>query len=136
MAVAIYNDYLRSLLKNLDCILTLDTAADYLGLTNGGYRPFAQILVKQSTGLNGVQELIVDEFDKLEYRNINGLNCTTENQTVIDLLQNDGDGQIITEVLANYYDVHGESFQGLKIPNHLKTKYEQYCQWAIEYYEN
>lgn len=64
------------------------------------------------------------------------MNCTTENQTIVDLLQNDGEEQIIIEVLVNYYDVHGESFQGLKIPNHLKMKFEQYCQWAKEYYEN
>lgn len=37
MAIAIFNDYLRDLLKKLDCILAYDTAADYLGLTNGGY---------------------------------------------------------------------------------------------------
>lgn len=136
MAVTIYNDYLRNLLKNLECILALDTAADYLGLTNGGYRTFANILVKRSTGLEGVREMIVDDFDKLDYMNLNGLNCTTVNQTIVDLLQNNADDQIITECLANYYDVHGESFSGLRIPEHLQEKYQMYCQWAKEYYED
>ena len=30
-----YNDYLRDLLKDAPCILAYDTAADYLGLSNG-----------------------------------------------------------------------------------------------------
>lgn len=135
MAVAKYNDYLRDILKNLECILILDTAADYLGLTNGGYRPVANILVKESTGLDGVKEKVVDDFAKFDYMDINGLKCTTINQTIIDLLQNNVDDQIITECLANYYDINGESFDGLKIPRHIQKNFQMYCQWAREYYE-
>lgn len=47
MAVATYNDYLRKLLNGIPCILAFDTAADYLGLTNGGYREKAQIYVME-----------------------------------------------------------------------------------------
>ena len=135
MAVAIYNDYLRDLLKNLDCILAYDTAADYLGLTNGGYRPVAQIFSKTKTGITGVQEKLVDDFQNIEYATINGLNCTIVNQTIIDLLYNDGDEQIIVESLANYYDMHNDSFEGLDIPEGLKDRFHKYCEWAQEYYE-
>ena len=109
-AVAIYNDYLRDLLKNSDCILAYDTAADYLGLTNGGYRPVAQIFSKTKTGITGVQEKLADDFQNIEYTTINGLNCTTVNQTIIDLLYNDGDEQIIVKSPANYYDMHNAFF--------------------------
>ena len=34
-SIYIYNDYLRDLLKDAPCILAYDTAADYLGLSNG-----------------------------------------------------------------------------------------------------
>ena len=47
MAVMAYNDQLRSLLANVECVLALDTAADFLGLTNGGYRGVAQIFVNK-----------------------------------------------------------------------------------------
>ena len=36
MAIVAYNDTLRDLLANVECVLTFDTAADFLGLTNGG----------------------------------------------------------------------------------------------------
>lgn len=49
-----------------------------------------------------------------------GLLCTTVNQTIIDLLEQNGNEQIITESLANYYDAHNESFDGLEVPEHLK----------------
>lgn len=135
MEVAIYNDYLRNLLGNLECILAFDTAADYLGLTNGGHRPVAQIFSKQKTGIEGVKEKIVDDFQDIEYTNINGLNCTTINQTIVDLLQNNGDEQIIVESLANYYDLHNASFEGLHIPEKLVGRFRKYCEWAQEYYE-
>ena len=81
MAVITYNDQLRRLLANVRCVLAFDTAADFLGLTNGGYE------------------------------------------------------QIITESLANYYEENNESFDGLVIPAHLRSRFEKYRVWAIGYYE-
>ena len=99
MAIVAYNDTLRDLLANVECVLTFDTAADFLGLTNGG------------------------------------LLCTTVNRTIIDLLEQNGDEQIITESLANYYEEHNEGFDGLEIPEHLQERFEKYKVWAMEYYE-
>lgn len=48
MAVLTYNNYLRQLLSKYECILAFDTAADFLGLTNGGYRSAAQIFVTKN----------------------------------------------------------------------------------------
>ena len=43
-----------NLLANVECVLALDTVADFLGLTNGGYRDVVQIFVnkKQSNRRN------------------------------------------------------------------------------------
>lgn len=68
-------------------------------------------------------------------KNGGGLVCTTVNRTIIDLLEQNGDEQIITESLANYYDEHHESFDGLEIPDHLSRRFEKYKKWAQEYYE-
>lgn len=46
MAVMVYNDHLRNLLTNVKCVLAFDRAADFLGLSNGGYRSVAQMLRK------------------------------------------------------------------------------------------
>lgn len=135
MAVIAYNDQLRSLLANVECVLALDTAADYLGLTNGGYRDVAQIFVSIKQNIEGTDQILVPSLEKLECEERNGLVCTTENQTIIDLLEQNGDVQIITESLANYYDEHNESFNGLNMPEHLQSRFEKYRKWALEYYE-
>ena len=73
-------------------------------------------------------------LEDIESAECNGLLCTTVNRTVIDLLEQDGDGQIITESLANYYEEHQGSFDGLEIPGHLRRRFEKYRAWALEYY--
>lgn len=135
MAVATYNDYLRKLLNGIPCILAFDTAADYLGLTNGGYREKAQIYVMEKQPATDTEQTLIDSFADKECQNRQGLLCTTINQTIVDLLERDGDEQIITESLANYYEEHGQSFDGLDIPEHLRSRFEKYSEWAMAYYE-
>ncbi|GFI47155.1 hypothetical protein IMSAGC019_02478 [Lachnospiraceae bacterium] len=135
MAVITYNDQLRNLLANVECVLAFDTAADFLGLTNGGYRALAQIFVRKKQNIEGTEQILVPSLKALVCEERNGLVCTTVNQTIIDLLERNGDEQIITESLANYYDEHNESFDGLEVPEYLWSRFEKYKAWAIEYYE-
>lgn len=51
MAVVAYNDQLRHLLANVECVLDFDAAADFFGLTNGDYRTMAQIFVDKNRRL-------------------------------------------------------------------------------------
>ncbi len=74
-------------------------------------------------------------LENLECEKRNGLVCTTANQTIIDLLEQNDDEQITTESLANYYAEHNESFDGLDMPEHLQARFEKYRDWALEYYE-
>lgn len=134
MAVKAYNDELRDLLAGVECVLAYDTAADYLGLTNGGYREAAQIFVRERQDIEGTEQFIVPSLEDIEFAECNGLVCTTVNRTITDLLERDGDGQIITESLANYYEEHHGSFDGLEIPVHLRQRFEKYRAWALEYY--
>lgn len=135
MTVMAYNDHLRHLLTNVKCVLAFDTAADFLGLSNGGYRSVAQIFVEKKQDIEGTEQTLVPSLKNIKCEEYNGLVCTTVNQTIIDLLEQNGDEQIITESLANYFDEHNESFDGLKIPEHLKSRFEKYKMWAMEYYE-
>ena len=57
MAVITYNDQLRRLLANVRCVLAFDTAADFLGLTNGGYRSVVQIFVEKNKILKELNRL-------------------------------------------------------------------------------
>lgn len=135
MVVMAYNDELRALLTNVRCVLAFDTAADFLGLTNGGYRNKAQIFVDRRQDIDGTEQFLVPSLEVLECEERNGLKCTTVNRTIIDLLEQNGDEQIIMESLANYFDEHNESFDGLVIPEHLQSRFEKYSSWAMEYYE-
>ena len=135
MAVITYNDQLRNLLADVECVLAFDTAADFLGLTNGGYRSAVQIFVNKKQKIDGTEQILVSSLEALACEERNGLVCTTINQTIIDLLEQNGDEQIIMESLANYYDAHNESFDGLEVPEHLKARFEKYKTWAVEYYE-
>lgn len=135
MAVISYNDHLRKLLNKIPCILAFDTAADYLGLTNGGYREKAQIFVMEKQPTVNTEQTKISSFSEKDFQNTHGLLCTTVNQTIVDLLDRNGDEQIITESLANYYDEHGQSFDGLDIPEYLHDRFKKYSQWAMEYYE-
>ena len=135
MAVITYNDQLRNLLADVECVLAFDTAADFLGLTNGGYRSVAQIFVNKKQKIDGTEQILVPSLETLVCEERNGLLCTTVNQTINDLLEQNGDEQIIMESLANYYDAHNESFDGLEVPEHLKARFEKYKTWAVEYYE-
>lgn len=135
MAVITYNDQLRNLLADVECVLAFDTAADFLGLTNGGYRSAAQIFVNKKQNIDGTEQILVPSLENLVCEERNGLLCTTVNQTIIDLLEQNGDEKIIMESLANYYDAHNESFDGLEVPEYLKSRFEKYKTWAVEYYE-
>ncbi len=135
MAVTAYNDWLRDLLRNVECVLAFDTAADFLGLTNGGYRSLVQIFVDKRQKIEGTEQILVPSLDMLECEERNGLVCTTVKRTIIDLLAQNGDEQIITESLANYYEEHNESFDGLEIPGYLQSRFDKYKVWALEYYE-
>ena len=87
MAVLTYNNYLRQLLSKYECILAFDTAADFLGLTNGGYRSAAQIFVTKKQNIEGTEQIKIDSFEQIECQEYHGLLCTTVNQTLINLLE-------------------------------------------------
>ena len=136
MAIYTYNDYLRDLLKDAPCILAYDTAADYLGLSNGSsFHEVADIYVLSPLNLNGTREHIIPSFDTVDYERRNGLLCTTVNQTINDLLRADGDNQVIQESLADVYFSNGESFDSLHIEKELLPRFDKYKVWAMEYYD-
>lgn len=139
-----YNDLLRDVLRDIPCVLAYETAADYLGMSEGcdsmEISVFATVYNEELDGIGRkkslrIRQIIVPSFDEIDYVDWHGLHCTTPQQTIIDLLEQDGDNQVIQESLATYYFSHGESFDGLKIPEHLNALFEKYSDWAIHYYD-
>lgn len=136
MGIYTYNAYLRDLLKDAPCILAYDTAAEYLGLSNGtNYHDDAQIYVVSPLHIKGTKEHLLSSFEDVKYEWRGGLRCTTVNQTINDLLRAEGDNQVIQESLSKVYYTNGESFAGLTIDTGLLPTFDRYKDWAIEYYD-
>ena len=130
-----YNEYVHDLLIGQPCVLAYNTAADYLGLSNGGLREHVEIFVEHHIDIPTTKQFITLLKEK-NIQKVRGLWVTTLEQTIIDLLEYDDDNQIIQETMAAYYFEHDESFGDLKIPPHLKQLYEKYADWAIHYYDD
>lgn len=86
----------------MEALALFDTAADFLGLTNGGYRSVVQIFVDKKQNIEGIEQILVPSLETLKCEEHNGLKCTTVSQIIIELLEQNGDEQIITERLVNY----------------------------------
>ena len=54
-------------------------------------------ITKKKQNIEGTEQILVPSLEKLECEKRNGLVCTTANQTIADLLEQNGDEQIITE---------------------------------------
>ena len=118
------------ILNNLDCIIAFESAASYLGLDNIEDRPKIYVYSKQNLGVSEVECTLVESYTNIEYKEIRGLRVTTPRQTIVDLITNDRDDQVILESLANWYFSHNESFEGL--PEDIITPY---IEDAISYYD-
>ena len=116
-------------------MLAYETAADYLGMANGGMRENLMIFVEKSIGIPDVREFVVSSFADIKTMHKKGMICTTPEQTIINLLELDENEQIIYEVLANYYFNHDRSFGLLKIPHDLEKRFHYYADYAVHYYE-
>ena len=142
-AEASFRNQVKKLLSGIDpsrFILAYDTAADYQNLTNlsavFNIELFVESLIPELQGKDGFIQYVIPSFSKEVYENVKGLNCTTVNQTLVDLLRKDGDDQVIQESLANYYFAHNESYDDLDIPADVQKNFEKYGEWAKEYYSS
>ncbi|MDE5557167.1 MAG: hypothetical protein K2J32_05650 [Ruminococcus sp.] len=79
---------------------------------------------------------IVDTFENVEIQTIHNVRCTSFAQTVNNMLGDlyNTDELALTEALANYYCMHGDSFDGLYIRQENIPAFESIKDSAIEYY--
>lgn len=81
---------------------------------------------------------IVESFDKIDYVIINGVKCTTFQQTINDMLADfdNTDELALTEALADYYYEHHQSYDGLKIDPENQNVFDYVSENAKYYYGN
>ena len=124
--------------RGIDCILAYETAADFGNFT---YSPIAgspsyTVYSKIDVGISNVECILVDTFDGIDYFEEYGVRCTTLQQTIIDLLRNDRDDEVIQQCIASYYFSHNETFAGLELPDDVVPLFEDYREDSIHYFDN
>ena len=129
------SDYFEAMIKDKDVILAFESALEQHNLTNGNFN--SKIIVYSSKPLsNPFKVHLVDNYDEIDYVDVRGLKTTTLNKTINDMLSiEDIDSQILAESLSNYYYQHNKSFEGIIVEKKNINKFEEYKQWAIEYYD-
>lgn len=55
------------ILTNVKCVLAFDTAADFLGLSNGGYRSAARIFVEKKQDIEGTEQTLVPSLNTMDW---------------------------------------------------------------------
>lgn len=117
------SQYVHDTLQNTEYVLCSSSAAEYLGLCNAliGDNKIT-VLSKRDCLTHGI------DFD-----DIHGTLCTTVNQTVNDLLADEGmDEQVIMESLAECY--YKDNYASLNIQSANKKVFDYFRPMAEKYY--
>lgn len=130
------HDTIKNTLINHDCIVAFETASDFLGTNKMAYRPRLCVYSTKELNIPGVECKVVPSYDGLDTVELDGLTCTSPNQTIIDLLRYDRDSQVTIEAIADWYFTHNESYDGLKIPDDIKAEFDDYAEDAIHYFDD
>jgi len=138
MSATIHNEYLNSeILRNT--VLRNISALVHLGFF-GGYiytdEP-VEVYSCDNEMFDNINCRYVDSLDNLDIVEINGILCTSFNQTVNDLLSEPDniDESALAEALSNYYHRNNRSFEGLVINDSNSDAFESIRSWAIEFYD-
>lgn len=118
------HDYYQQALAGTDKVLCRESAAEYLNLSNGNFgKNIEYYLYPEAVG----REVIV----------VNGILCTSVDQTINDLLEDkESDEQVLLESLGNYFYENQGSFKGLKIKPGNQERFAELEQAAISYYDD
>lgn len=79
---------------------------------------------------------VLNNFENLDVVNVDGVLCTSLNQTINDMLKDfeNTDEQALSEALSKYFHSQGESFRGLNISSENLGFFNHIKDWAIDYY--
>lgn len=122
---------------NEDVILCCTSALEMLGMFDGLIdEKNIDVYALRQGNYENINYHIVDTFENIEIQEIHNIRCTSFAQTVNDMLSDlyNTDEPALIEALANYYCVHGDSFDGLYIRQENISAFESIKDSVIEYY--
>lgn len=129
--------WLCSELYGQDVVVCEISALECLGFFCGYLSESVIDVYALSTGsVSGINYNVVDSFDEMDIIDIDGLRCTSFNQTVNDILAkiDEIDEQPLVEALNEYYFSNQQSFDGLSIAPGNQVAFESLKGWIFEYY--
>ena len=131
-----YTEWFQSVIDE-DIILCGTSALEFLQRFVG-YRYETEIFAyaTQKGKYDNINYAVVKSFDDIDYTIIDGIKCTTFQQTINDMLADfdNTDELALTEALADYYYEHNKSFEALLINPANRQAFEQMAENAIIYY--
>ena len=129
-------DAYTTLLKGLNCVVCLESAADLLGYSNGGYRKKIKVYSEKNLKKPYLQCFIVDNINDIPYIDYHGVKTSPINIAINDMLERkETNDQILYETFANYYCENNNTYKGLNIPKKLKLKAKHFKKEGKLYYE-
>ena len=128
--------WLSDNIADQEVILRGVSALEYLEMFDG-YTNESDIFVysKDLINLPSLIVTVVDSFDEIEYIRFGDVLCSTFDQAINDMLEDeDLDELALSSALGNYYYTHNNSYDGLNIKDSNTDAFEHYKSWGIGYY--
>lgn len=131
-----FYDAFKYLLKDVDCIVCRESAADLMGYSNGGFRNKICVYTTEELNIPYLKCIVVDSLDNIPTQNYDGIIVSPIEQAIVDMLvDKNSDWQILFETLANYYIEHNDSYDGLVIPPEINERASFFKDGGIHYYD-
>lgn len=128
-----------TVIKNEEILLCRETAAAFMGLSNGWGIP-CKFYTTNKDIINStyIQGIPVDKINMDNVWGSDGIYCTNKERTICELIKFDCDIQAILESMSNYYYENDECFTDALLSMvkqyDIEEQFNGFIQDAIDYY--
>ena len=128
----------KSIVVDLDAIVSHDTAALLLNLSIPTYQYTIHIYSTADYNIPGVTTHIVDSLEDIPCIKISGINITTPEQTLRDLLFESTDSEILLSALANHKSQNPKAHNDLinNLPQDLVDRYNEVAEDIFDFLDD
>jgi len=129
----------KSIVGNIDAIVSHETAALLLNLSIPTYQSTIHIYSTADSNIPGVTSHIVESLEDIPHIKVSGINITTPEQTLRDLLILEStDIEILLSSLANHQAQNPKEHKDLinNLPQHLVDRYNEVAVDIFDFLED
>lgn len=128
--------WLRDVVAGQSLILRGTSALEYLELIDGYFGEDEIFVYSNAKGrFENINYTVTNSFELIEFVCYGDVLCSTFNQALNDMLSDElVDEQALCEALSNYYHLHNDSFENVKVNKENKERFDYFKDSAISYY--